>query len=364
MDRAKRAATTTATPGGESAVVRVLDAIVRDHCSCFQEAHEPPRVATVDIVSRRLSDIARAELEIDGARVPVYVKIHKKAGRPPEHVRRKVVVEFETLRLLDRSFRSIVGGAVPRPVAMFPEHFAVVTHAAVGKPLHWLIRRGMRIWSGAAEAARLRLECERAGWWLRTFQDITMQPRWAPFPVVRLIDRLRTDLDTSVALGMGRAEANRILDFCSLRLERLAQQELPVCGVHPDFQPDNVLIADGLVTVLDFTDFHHGPPYGDPGRFLASLAFFCRSPLYRPARVQALMTAFLRGYRPGVAQDESLLEVSFVRFLVRATASVASWRYPLPIGIGAVARRQAVGFLTGWESRLGMLRQAMREAAR
>jgi hypothetical protein len=341
---------------GDRRLTAIADVLVADHRVYFPGVRTTPRIVGMNVVRRRLSDVARVELDFGDTLGAVYVKIHKKAGRSPEHLRRKMATDFEALSLLDGALGRDAAHRVPAPVAIFPDQLAVVTRAAEGQPLHRLIRASAPVWKGAAHETRLVDACHRAGRWLGEFQSVTARSARAPFSADHMIQRVRADLDVCVGLGLSRAEAGRIDAFCSDRFGRFDGDPLPVCGVHPDFQPDNILVSPRAVTVLDFSDFHHGAPFGDVARFLASVDFFARNPLYRSARLRRLMTAFIAGYTDRPSEVGAPLGVWFVRFLVRSTAGVKSWSSGSGLR-GLLARSLAVRFLSRWEERLeGMLR--------
>jgi aminoglycoside phosphotransferase (APT) family kinase protein len=130
-------------------------------------------------------------------------------------------------------------------------------------------------------------------------------------------------------------------------------------GVHPDFQPDNVLVSAHGVTVLDFTSFQYGSPYSDASRFLATLAFFRRNPLYGRA-IYALMTAFWEGYDRGDATHPALA-LYMVRHMIRNTLAAAAWRHPFLLN--HLLRRRAVTFLARWEQRLEASQRALAAAS-
>jgi Ser/Thr protein kinase RdoA (MazF antagonist) len=233
-----------------------------------------------------------------------------------------------------------------RPIAFFPEDVAVVTEAAEGENLHGLIKRQAVLWRGRPAADRLAAQCQAAGSWLRRFQDLTRRPGQAPLPARDIRGRLEADLRACVAIGLSPGLAEEVDRFVTGKLQALERRAYPVVGVHPDFQPDNVLISPDGITVLDFTSFHDGPPHSDVGRFLACVAFFAKSPLYPEARMQALMTAFMKGYGRSIADLNPALTAYLLCFVVRAAGSVGSWRRPWPLQ--PLVQRQTARYLTRW----------------
>ena len=311
----------------------------------------------MSVVRRPLSQIARVELVVDGAALGIYVKVHTRAGQSHEWRRGKVLVEFEILQLLHQRFRGISGCHVVRPIACFPDDLTVVTEESPGVNLHSLIKRDARWWRETSALTRLSAHCEGAGVWLRHFQEITAQHRRAEVPSPLFLERLRVELDACVSIGLPRGEASRMLGFCTDELGRVGTREFSVVGVHPDFQPDNVLVSGSGVSVLDFGSFQHGLSCSDVARFLASLEFFSRTPIYREPHMRQLMRAFLHGYGARESGDGPLLEVSIVRAFARLVGGVRTWSYVLPIG--RLARWRAIAFLSAWDRRLAGIRAVL-----
>ena len=83
---------TVTRAGGTEAMARAVDTLLRDYGDYFPDARRRPRLSTVSVVRRRLSQIARVELVVDGAALGIYVKVHTKAGQSHERRRGKVVV--------------------------------------------------------------------------------------------------------------------------------------------------------------------------------------------------------------------------------------------------------------------------------
>jgi Ser/Thr protein kinase RdoA (MazF antagonist) len=324
----------------------ILQSLTRDYRLYFPERRTSPHVRSVEFLPRRLSDIARAELSFGEAMTTLYIKVHKKPGSPAARVLAKARLEFDTLRDLHEKFRAESGYSVVRPIAFFPDDVAVVTEAGEGENLHGLIKRHAVRWNRGAAIERLASQCRAAGAWLHRFQDLTRRPGVGPLPAAAMSLRLEADLRTCVTLGLARELASEIDGFVRGRLQSLERCEFPVVGVHPDFQPDNVLFSTAGITVLDFTSFQYGPPHSDVARFLSSLVFFSKSPAYAEARMQVLMRAFLEGYGRNVADLNPALTAYMLCFVVTAAATVGSWRRRWPVK--PLMQRQTLRHLTRW----------------
>ncbi|WP_337286648.1 phosphotransferase [Candidatus Methylomirabilis sp.] len=233
-----------------------------------------------------------------------------------------------------------------KPIALFPEDMAVVTEEVEGDNLHDLIKRKAGLWHASSEVEALKAHCRASGVWLRHFQEFTAQQRRAALPAGRILERLRTDLDVCVAMGLPESVSLESLRGCEEQLRSVEGLDVPVVGEHPDFQPDNILLSPAGVTVLDFTNFRYGSAYNDIARFLASLECLQKNPLYRPGTIRTLKAAFLQGYGWSDSEMNAGLIVYLIRYMVQAAKTVRKCSYPHPVK--RLIERRAIGYLSAW----------------
>lgn len=331
-------------------IQRALERLIENWNAYFPGATATPSIRGLSTVRRPLSDIARVDLKAGASRIQLFVKAHKKAGSDPQQVRTKATLEFETLRTLHARFQARPDFTVARPIALFPDDLVVVTEAVPGERLHGMLKRQAARWRGPAVVSRLAAHCRAAGTWLRHFQEITHQERMAPLPAEGLRGRIAADLDRCVHLGLPQARAAEMLRFADARLAELASVALPVVGVHPDFQPDNILVSGQRVAVLDFTSFQYGPSHSDVARFLVALEFMTKHPFYPEIRARMLMAAFLAGYGRETREPPGALAVYILRGFVRSAGSALAWSSSGVIR--SVIRRQIDHFLGRWGERM------------
>lgn len=333
-----------------SGVEMALRRLTTEPARYFPDAAGVPRVLTMTLQRRRLSEIARVEMALGSSTASIYIKVHRNPNAPPSRVQRKARLEFDTLRHLHERFGAVPGCAVVRPIAFFPEHLAVVTEAVAGENLHQLVKRHAPMWGGRAGQVIAGEHCRRAGVWLRHFQSITDQGRLELLPFGLLLGWIEADVALCVKLGLPASDGEGLVDAARARISALRDRRFPVVGQHPDFQPDNVLVSPSGVTVLDFTSFQHGGPFSDIARFAASLEFLGKSPFYPRARLRTLAAAFLRGYGEGFADAKPAMVLSLIHHMVRAARTVGSW--PRPPLVKQLVERQTMRFLAGWAREL------------
>jgi thiamine kinase-like enzyme len=335
---------------GVQGVSEVLQKLTARYVLYFPDAKIPPTISSVTVTSRRLCDIAWAELKFDGSTAKICVKFPKDPKKRPktplERVGQDAKVEFDTLSYLYEKFRRVPGCSVVRPIAFFPEEMAVVTEEVEGEKLHDVIKRKASLWHASSEIEVLRAHCRACGVWLRHFQEFTAQQRQAALPVSRILEQVGTDLEVCVKMGLPGAVSLSLLRFCEEQLRSVEGRDFPVVGEHPDFQPDNILLSPAGVTVLDFTNFRYGSAYNDVARFLASLDFLQKNPLYRRGRMYTLIAAFLQGYGWRQNEMDAGLTVYLIRYMVQAARTVRKWSYPNPVK--RLVERRAIGYLSAW----------------
>jgi 5-methylthioribose kinase len=90
-------------------------------------------------------------------------------------------------------------------------------------------------------------------------------------------------------------------------IDRLISEmfSLPVCLVHADFSPKNVLIADQRIVLVDFETGHYGDPAFDLGFFLSHLLLKSIRHAERFASYAALTTAFWGTYQEELTELHS-----------------------------------------------------------
>ena len=329
-----------------SALQLALRTLIGEPGRYFPEATEKPRIASMTVQRRRLSEIARVDLALGTSMASVYVKVHQHPTSPPSRVHRKARLEFDTLGHLYEQFHSVPGCAVVRPIAFFPEYVAVVTEAAAGENLHRLLKREVAAWRGRADQAAASEHCRRAGVWLRHFQEITDQGAQEPLPFGPLLESIEADVALCVRLGLPAGAGTQLVDRARACRAALGARPFAVVGQHSDFQPDNVLLTPTAITVLDFTSFQHGAPFSDVARFVATLEFLGKSPLYPRRRLRALVAAFLHGYAGEAAAVKPAMILFLVHHMVRTARMVGSWPHsPL---VKRLVERQTMRFLAGW----------------
>jgi thiamine kinase-like enzyme len=302
----------------------------------FPGEQEPPRIISTSMEHRRLSDLARVTLQLDTCSTEIYVKFHKHPHSPDERVRAKAQLEYETLQWLSEAFTSVPGCAVVCPIAYFSEYKAVVTKKAEGTSLYAWLNRPLHRLLGI-DRTRVEGWCCQAGGWLRKFQELTAKGEQERFESGRFWGEIESILQRCDRLGFSRPFRERIGAWLKSELDRLGEPEVEVVGQHPDFHPQNILVASKGITVLDFTSFRHGNRYHDVASFLTFLDSRLKHPFFRPAQIDHLRANFLRGYRL-LALEDPFLQLCCVKEMLNYCATLLSRMPGASWSLGMVQR--------------------------
>lgn len=273
-----------------------LKRLAADGRSCFGTAVE--RLVPDRVIKRAFSEVVRARVMTSRGDFTVYCKTFRSpVGDPTSRDRLQFRVERE-FRETARAYHAFTGkpGFAPlEPVALYPDLLTIITKEAKGQPLSVLLSRTSRRWSRgdlteAVGAARL------AGEWLRSYQAIASEPQHLAIDDLRdYVDARLQRLERERAGGFTAAGRQRMLgefDACAARLD---PRDLDAIPVHADFCPDNILVHDGVICVIDFAMAKRGLRHLDLSHLLIHLDFR-RGLSWDPGAIAAIRASLLAGY--------------------------------------------------------------------
>lgn len=180
-------------------------------------------------------------------------------------------------------------GVVPRVLFEDRENYLFVMEAAPAEHVVWK----QLLLEGRADATIAR----RLGSFLATIHRQTARrpDLQSQFGDTEVFVQLRVDPFYRRVAEVSRAAAPHI--------ERLIAEmfSLPVCLVHADFSPKNVLIAGQRIVLVDFETGHYGDPAFDLGFFLSHLLLKTIRRAGQFREYAALTTEFWNAYLAGLA---------------------------------------------------------------
>jgi hypothetical protein len=294
----------------------------------FGVPHVVLEAVTMD--SRRFSDVLRIRITADGASSYAFVKILKPQSPGPNHddqerLRRRVSAEYTMALRVRQHFEGRPGLSAVRPIALIPEHCALVTEQVSGETFLRLLARQAGWWPRGQELEHLCAVAERVGTWLRTFQELDP-------PKSRVsLDAFREYVDWRLVrlvrlASIPNADRSAILRYVDDQLGRIPKAELAEVLIHADLALSNILI-DGLdVTVLDFGEPRYDATHHDLTHVVTQLDLLSAKPQIRRSVVESLQAALLAGFDPALDPSQPLFRLLRLKhvlchFLTLATRS-------------------------------------------
>ncbi|MFQ5802591.1 MAG: aminoglycoside phosphotransferase family protein [Candidatus Methylomirabilales bacterium] len=323
---------------------RIVECI-KSNCIDLFQANEVPEIRIVSCGNMRDGVLARMRITIDDKIQDICVKEYRPSDTARENVRQRLQREYNALRVLTQMGSRVGGVRVVKPIGCLYDLNLLVTEEIPGEALHAILKRRGRLLPGRANLSKLQRYCRLSGQWLSAFQEVSRSIETTPYDVRAALDEMRRVVDEeSNDLLLTRSMANRVLDW----LEKCARElpdECEVSGMHSDFVPSNLIVADDKVVVLDFECFRSGPVYRDAITFLHALDNYLVNPLFSRETIRLLQEEFLSGYKARIKNED----VSLVRMLeVRETlGQINNWsEFGRNKVWGRWSRRRAQGRLT------------------
>ena len=282
------------------------------------------RVETLRTVDGLFSSVRHVRVHGPARTIQAYIKILKprrpgaeEAARIDRMLRR----EYEATRALYDALRQDADVGVVRPIAFLPDHRALVTEEAPGRPLGELLAAATEPSDALLTIAR------RAGVWVRTYQ------RLAPSADVVSLAERRHYLDERLALLEGRvlsaAERQAVLDRYDALARRIGPS-VPAVRIHADLTPTNIIVDDtGRVTVLDFTMAKSGTPHHDLSHLYFHLELLAGRQRAKREMVRATARAMLAGYDATLSAADPLFALMLMVHGVCHVALLAERKVPL-----------------------------------
>jgi Ser/Thr protein kinase RdoA (MazF antagonist) len=207
------------------------------------------------------------------------------------------VTEHGIIFTLHRAFEPHPDLGVVRPVACFPEWLSLVTEECAGQSVAALFQNA-KVYSPRRGAEQLSAVCLRAGNWLRLFQDWTAQSE-GMVNLEEIVEYVRVRLDVLALHAESEFDSRRreqIARLVATLLSQVRPNELKMVGRHNDYAPNNMLVANNRLTVLDFGGFNYGPIYRDICKFWFKLEELQIGFLVSARTVSMAQQAFWSGY--------------------------------------------------------------------
>jgi Phosphotransferase enzyme family len=259
------------------------------------------------------------EYELRSVRHPLSIVVkHITDSRSSAIALETISRECRALQLLENVLEPPIRDSVPSALLLLPKTHSIVLTKLAGISMGSLLRqRANRITGvfGRNNACNL---ARRVGEWLRSFHDSTKGPGIeadTSDSLSEFDERLRLCLDRGLDPGIAGPISAQV--FASSK--EINGKVLPAAARHGDFIPQNILVANDRIALVDFEAFRrHAIIYEDVAQFSAYLLLMSQSALYDARTAKAMLSTFLKAY------GTPITEVVWKFYLSRATIMEAS----------------------------------------
>jgi tRNA A-37 threonylcarbamoyl transferase component Bud32 len=301
-----------------------------------QKYFDTPEAALepLDCISRPFSDVLRIRIKSGTDSQFAFIKIFKLQDKSEAHVERirnRLLRDFASTRRIYESFGGHANLASVRPIACFPEYFALVTEEIAGVTLDEVIRQKLRFPARADSLRELGETFERLGAWVKTFQAANRTGKQVSLEGVRAyIDERLVKMVGRGRLEFTEADRAGVLRFLDAKFPEIAATELSEVNIHADLNPENVIVNGDRVTLLDFTMAKTGTVHHDLSHMFMYLGIVKRKFIFRGAEIDRLQKAMLSGYDAALNPTQPLFQLLLLQHVVCHFASMPENPAPSP----------------------------------
>ncbi len=208
--------------------------------------------------------------------------------------------------------------SVPAPLAVLPEARAIAFHKLPGRPLSEILKRKANLLTAGLHRREVCQIAGQVGEWLRQFHEATRKPPINHESLLYLA-KLSVQLDRCTLAGLDKTAAQRIWELAAQVSRRLHGQPAPRAARQGDFIPQNILVDQNRISVVDFENFNECDViYEDLGTFAAYLTMLGGSPAYSRGTLESMARRFLSAYGDSISSEFLNL------YVVRAAATVVA----------------------------------------
>ena len=316
----------------------VISAVEREAAGWFGAPVDA--VTAEQHVERPSSDLLLLRVRTGTRTAGVAVRIWRVTNERPQERRRveeRVRREFQVTLDCWRAFGAGTVGCV-RPLAYFPEHLAIATEEAPGRPMTDLLERVLIPFASKSDRQLLDRTCQGLADWLRQFHRLGSGETTADH--ASLTDYVDTRLRRLVAnpmAGFTEFDRVRVLLVAAWLIGRLQPHELVEVPIHGELSPAKVTLDETQLTVIDCTSARRGLALHDLASIYMHVGLFASDHRYSAALIREVQRKFLHAFDDTLDAQRPAMRVALMVNVVnhysllaaQRTASVAAlsdWR--------------------------------------
>jgi hypothetical protein len=283
-------------------------------------------------VERATSDVLLLRVRTRTRTAGVSLRIWRALGEREQDRRRveeRVRREFQVTLDCWHAFRDDSTAGCVRPLAYFPEHLAIATEEAPGRPLDDLLARVLVPFASKADRLTLDRACDGLAAWLRRFQAVgAAEEALAATELTEYIDaRLRRLVGNPMA-GFSASDRVHVLLVTAWLIGRLQPEERVEVPIHGELTPAKIVLDDRQLTVVECTSGRRGLALHD----LASVhihmhvGIFGADHRYSAALIREVQRKFLQAFDPTLDLQRPAFRVALLVNVVNHYALLAAQR--------------------------------------
>ncbi len=273
---------------------------------------------------RPASQIFKIKALLDSGSKNIFVKISKlRNNMSIDELQKEIVREYEIGKMVyDHLYETTEYSAI-KMIACFLDYYAIVTEECQGDSLNSIIIKYGRLYPNKQRCNYLKSICYNCGLLLKNIHDTTQQDEI--FDIHELIEYIDIRLNKLVAdkqMVFDEKMRQGILKYLGKQSLMVAKDDLRIAGTHGDFAPNNLLVENQTVKIMDCADFQYSSIYRDITYFYQRLENFLHNPIFRPGTINALQDAFCKGYNPQINIASPLFTIFRIRHVINNFRSI------------------------------------------
>lgn len=260
----------------------------------------------------------------------VSVRVWRVMSERPQERRRveeRVRREFQATMNCWRAFVGMNTVGCVRPLGYFPEHLAIATEEAPGRPLAELLERVLLPFASRGDRAMLDRACRGVADWLRQFHrmgnDETISDAATLTDYVDV--RLRRLVANPMA-GFTEADRVRVLLVAAWLIARLQPGDFAELPIHGELSPAKISLDDTHLTVLDCNLGRRGLLLHDLASIYMHIGLFASDNRYSASLIREVQRRFLTAFDSTLDAHRPALRVALLVNVVNHYSSLAAQR--------------------------------------
>ncbi|MDI6780498.1 MAG: phosphotransferase [bacterium] len=273
---------------------------------------------------RPASQLFNIKVLLDSGSKNIFVKISKlRSNISIDDLQKEIAMEYEIGKMVSDHLYETNKYSAIKMIVCFPEYYALVTEECQGDLLNSIIIKHGKLYPNKQRCNYLKSICYNCGLLLKNIHDTTLQDEI--FDLHELIEYIDIRLKKSVVderIVFDEKMRQGILKYLRKQIPMISKDDLRVVGTHGDFGPNNILIENQTVKIMDYADFQYDSMYQDITYFYQRLENLMHNPIFRPVTIHALQDAFCQGYSSEIIINKPIFMMFRVRHVINNFRSI------------------------------------------